>query len=31
MGINLQAQKATHIVIHCPRQPAFVTDRARGK
>lgn len=29
MGINLQAQKATHIVIHCPQQPVLVTDRAR--
>jgi chorismate mutase/prephenate dehydratase len=29
MGINLQAQQATHIVIHCPQQPVLVTDRAR--
>jgi len=29
MGINLQAQQATHIVIHCPQQPVLVTDQAR--
>ena len=29
MGINLQAQQATHIVIHCPEQPVLVTDQAR--
>ena len=29
MGINLQAQQATHIVIHCPLQPVLVTDQAR--
>ncbi len=29
MGINLQAQRATHIVIHCPLQPVLVTDQAR--
>jgi len=29
MGINLQAQQATHIVIHCPHQPVLVTDQAR--
>ena len=29
MGINLQAQQATHIVVHCPLQPVLVTDQAR--
>ena len=29
MGINLQAQRATHIVIHCPQQPVLVTDQSR--
>jgi chorismate mutase len=29
MGANLQAQKAVHIVIHCPEQPVLVTDQAR--
>lgn len=29
MGVNLQAQQATHIVIHCPQQPVIVTDQAR--
>jgi chorismate mutase/prephenate dehydratase len=29
MGINLQAQQATHIIIHCPLQPVLVTDQAR--
>lgn len=29
MGVNLQAQRTTHIVICCPQQPVLVTDQAR--
>src|SRR5207253_2391241 len=29
MGANVQAQRATHLVIHCPAQPVLVTDQAR--